>query len=127
MKTMLAITFFTHHIEGSIYFMAPLTLFFSLDIMLLLYMFVQKKFSTNLVQAFKHIGLLILVFGAFGTVTGFLQMFDALEAIKETLPIQVIAGGVKVALLNIVYATAYFSIIQAIYVGLKIASPKQPA
>jgi hypothetical protein len=49
---------------------------------------------------------------------GFLQMFDALEAMKEALPLSIISGGVKVALLNVLYAAGYFCIIHTGYISL---------
>jgi len=122
---MLAFNFFSHHVEGSIYFMAPLTFLFSINIILFIYIFLKKDFESNHLTAFKHIGLLIFAYGMFGTLVGFLQMFDALEAVKETLPLSVISGGVKVALLNVLYGAGYFCLSQAGYITLKIISKKK--
>lgn len=122
---MLAFNFFSHQIEGGIYFMAPLTLLFFTNMMLFIYILVKKSYESNLVVIFKHIGLLIFGYGMFGTLAGFLQMFDALEAMKEALPLSVISGGVKVALLNVLYGAGYFCIIQTCYIALKWLTSKR--
>lgn len=116
---MLAINFSSHHIEGGIYFMLPLTLLFLINVALFIYILLKKKFESNLVTILKHIGFLIMGFGMFGTLAGFLQMFDALESMKEALPLNVISGGVKVALLNVLYGTGYFCISETGYIALR--------
>lgn len=122
---MLAFNFLTHHVEGSIYFMAPLTLLFSVNIILFIYLLLKKDFESNFVVVFKQIGFLIFAFGMFGTLVGFLQMFDALESMKETLPLSVISGGVKVALLNVLYGAGYFCLSHTGYIIIKIVSKKK--
>ena len=109
---MLAFNYFSHHIEGSIYFMAPLTFLFAISVLLFIYILMKKDFNSNLVDVIKHIGILIFMYGIFGTLFGFMQMFDALESIKEGLPLSVISGGVKVALLNVLYGAGYFCLNQ---------------
>lgn len=111
--------------EGSIYFMAPLTLLFSVNIILFIYLLLKKDFESNFVVVFKQIGFLIFAFGMFGTLVGFLQMFDALESMKETLPLSVISGGVKVALLNVIYGAGYFCLSHTGYIIIKIVSKKK--
>lgn len=122
---MLAFSFWSHHIEGAIEFMAPLTILFAINVLLFGYILVKKQYNSTLTDVFKHIGILIFVYGVAGTLTGFLQMFDALEAMKETLPLSVISGGVKVAILNVLYGAAYFCLIQIGYIVLKLLGFKQ--
>jgi hypothetical protein len=122
---MLAFNFFSHQIEGGIYFMAPITLLFFINIILFVYILVKKSFESGLVEIFKHVGLLIFGYGMFGTLMGFMQMFDALEAMKETLPLSIISGGVKVALLNVLYGAGYFFISQAGYILLRVLALKK--
>lgn len=122
---MLAFNFISHHYEGSIYFMAPLTFLFSVNFILFIYILIKKDFESNFVIAFKQIGFLIFAFGIFGTLVGFLQMFDALESMKETLPLSIISGGVKVALLNVLYGAGYFCISHTGYIVIKILSKKK--
>ena len=122
---MLASNFFSHQIEGGTYFMVPLTLLFVVNMILFIYILLKKKFGSNLVEIVKHVGLLIFGYGMFGTLFGFLQMFDALEAMKETLPLSIISGGVKVALLNVLYGAGYFFLSQAGYLLLRILALKK--
>ena len=121
---MLAFNYFSHHIEGSIYFMAPLTFLFAISVLLFIYILMKKDFNSNLVDVIKHIGILIFMYGIFGTLVGFMQMFDALESIKEGLPLSVISGGVKVALLNVLYGAGYFCLNQLGYITIKILGRK---
>jgi hypothetical protein len=104
--------------------MAPLTLLFTINVIIFFYVILKKNFSPLWVSSVKHIGLLIFVLGILGTLIGFLQMFDALESIKESVSLQIIAGGVKVALLTIIYGAGYFCISQAGYILLRILKPK---
>ncbi len=122
---MLAFNFFSHQIVGGVYFMAPITILFFINMTLFIYIFVKKKFESGLVEIFKHVGLLIFGYGMFGTLMGFMQMFDALEAMKETLPLSIISGGVKVALLNVLYGAGYFFICQACYILLRALALKK--
>lgn len=122
---MLAFNFFDHHFEGGLNFMLPLTILFAADLALIAFMLLRKNFSDGMFESVKHISLLVLVYGLFGTLYGFLQMFDALESIKEELPRQMIAGGVKVALLNAIYGFAYFCILLAGQIVAKILSVRQ--
>lgn len=122
---MLAFNFFSHHVEGGVFYMAPLTFLLLINILLFIYILLRKEFESNLVIAFKHIGLLIFTYGMFGTLVGFLKMFDALESMKEALPLSVISGGVKVALLDVLYGAGYFCLNQTGYIVLKIVSKKK--
>lgn len=122
---MLTFNLFSHQIEGGIYFMAPLTFLFFANVILFIYILAKKSFQSGLVEIYKHIGLLIFGYGMFGTLMGFIQMFDALEAMKETLPLSIISGGVKVALLNVLYGAGYFFICQAGYIILRVLALKK--
>lgn len=107
--------------------MAPLTILFVISAVLLVFILIKKNFDSPWIEVYKHIGLLILAYGIFGTLIGFLHMFDALESIKEDLPRQIIAGGVKVALLSVIYGTIYFCIIQGIYLLLRVINANRAA
>jgi hypothetical protein len=125
MKTMLAISFIDLHIEGGIYFMLPLAilLFVNLSIMLYsIFAVAQKKMiAPKWLEAIKQIGILAAVFGAFGTIVGLFAAFDALESIKEMLPFQVIMGGMKVAVITVIYGLAIFCLSMLGYIILKLS------
>jgi len=124
---MLASVFGEHHIAGGIYFMAPLTVLLVMSTILLAFILIKKNLDSLWSEIYKHVGLVIFAYGIFGTLVGFLFMFDALESIKEDLPRQVIAGGVKVALLPVLYGTLYFCIIQAIYLAMRVLKATRAA
>jgi len=119
---MLAFAYFSHHIEGAIHFMAPLTILFFINVGIFLWIFIKKNYDSIMMDVLKQVGILIFMYGVFGTLVGFLQMFDALEAMNETLPLAVISGGVKVALLNVLYGAGYFCLSHSGYIILRMLS-----
>jgi hypothetical protein len=119
---MLAFNFFGHHVEGGSIFMFPLTILFVISLALFAYLLAKASQSITLIKVFRHLGLLIMAYGVFGTLVGLLQMFGALETLNENLSLQVISGGVKVALLNVAYGAAYFFIVQLLYIILCLRS-----
>ena len=80
----------------------------------------KKDISGNWLEAVKHIGGLAVAFGTFGTLFGLLFAFDALESSKEIIPFQVIMGGLKVALINVLYGLIIFCISMLAYIILKL-------
>jgi MotA/TolQ/ExbB proton channel family len=129
MKTMLASTLIDLHIEGGIHFMFPLAVMFVTNIGLILYSIfnlIQKKtLATKYLEAIKLIGVLAAVFGSLGTIVGLFAAFDALEGMKEILPFQVIMGGMKVAVITVIYGLFIFCISMLAYIILKL-SVKNP-
>jgi hypothetical protein len=129
MKTMLASTLIDLHIEGGIHFMFPLAVMFVTNIGLILYSIfnlIQKKIlATKYLEAIKLIGVLAAVFGSLGTIVGLFAAFDALEGMKEILPFQVIMGGMKVAVITVIYGLFIFCISMLAYIILKL-SVKNP-
>lgn len=121
---MLFITFYSLHIEGGIYFILPLSILAGINIIILgliVWFLVKKKDIDLLLGIFKHVGGAIGAWGLFGTLAGFLQMFDAIENTKEDLPLQVISSGVKVALLPILYALLllFFTLIAYVLISAR--------
>lgn len=70
---MLAIAFFSHHVEGSIYFMLPLTIGFALNLGIFLYVIVRKQYQSVWVDAYKHISLFTFMFGYSEPLSGFFK------------------------------------------------------
>jgi hypothetical protein len=52
-------------------------------------------------------------------------MFGALEEIKETLPLSVISGGVKVAIINLLYGLIVFCSSLLTYIILKLTDKEK--
>ncbi len=55
-------------------------------------------------------GLLALVLGIFGSVIGLIEAFDAIESINSTESTALMAGGLKVSLLTMVFGSLTFII-----------------
>jgi hypothetical protein len=100
------------HAEGGMEFMAPLSLLFLIIILLAVYSFlslVNKKFvNAKFVELIHQLGMFALAFGVFGTVVGLFQAFRSLSETKEVLPVAVIYGGLKVALITALYGMIIF-------------------
>lgn len=112
------------HNQGGIPFMIPIDLgllaLIAVLIMLIVKRATGKPLSKYWLESLRHIGGWSLVAGAFGSLTGLFQAFGALEEIKEGLPFYVIAGGMKVALLNVLYGCLVYMFALACYIVLRI-------
>ena len=117
--------FFELHIEGGSVVMYPLLVLLIVNIGLIIYVLIarsQKKLvHSKWLVTIKQIGGLAAAYGAFGTVVGLIQAFNALENSPEIIPFPVICGGLKVAALNVVYGLAILCISQLAYIILKLS------
>ncbi len=125
MKPMLASFPYDFHMTGGPPFMFPLALLFLTNIGLILFStftLIQKKvLPTKYLEAIKLIGILAAVFGSLGTMVGLMEAFDALEGMKEMLPFQVIMGGMKVAIITVIYGLFIFCVSMLAYIVLKLS------
>jgi len=123
---MLAFSFSDLHIQGGMAFMLPLSLLFTINIVIFIYVLlavVQKKqFNTKWLEAIKQIGGLAAAWGTWSTIFGLFQAFDAIEASPEVIPFPVICGGLKVASLTVLYGLAIFCLSLLSYIILKLTS-----
>src|SRR5687767_13433339 len=112
------------YVAGGVEYMHPLTLLFLLNLGILGYfVFLRLKGEVRpmkWIEAIKQISGVALAFGTFGTLAGFFQAFDALEHMETVVPFQVIMGGLKVALINILYGLIIFLISMLLYIILKL-------
>lgn len=124
MKPMLASFLYDFHMTGGPPFMFPLALLLLTNIILILFSIftlIQKKvLPTKYLEAIKLIGILAAVFGSLGTMVGLMEAFDALEGMKEMLPFQVIMGGMKVAIITVIYGLFIFCLSMLAYILLKL-------
>jgi len=104
--------------------MHPITLLFLFNLGVITYVIVnhlkKKSIDKKWIETIKHVGGLALAVGTIGTLIGLFFAFDALEASKELIPFQVIMGGLKVALINILYGLFIFFISMIVYVSMKL-------
>jgi MotA/TolQ/ExbB proton channel family len=113
----------TYRAGGAVY-MHPLTLLFLFNISVVAYIVVctvnKKAFRSGWLEAVKHVSGLAVAYGTFGTLFGLFIAVDVLESSEETIPFQVIMGGLKVALINVLYGLIIFFISMVAYVVLKL-------
>lgn len=116
------------HIEGGLEYMAPLSIMFIANLALIGYAFYVRyaKHSDprKLSQAIHHVSLLALVWGVLGTVIGLFHAFGSLAQAEETLPFNVIMGGLRVAMITAIYGMIIFVISR---IGLIFLKPQASA
>jgi biopolymer transport protein ExbB/TolQ len=120
---------FDLHVEGGMEFMLPLSVLFMVNLGVFAFV-VFERLTKNVVNdtrldIIRHLGMLALAFGVFGTVTGLMQAFGALSEIKETLPFYVIMGGLKVAMINVVYGLIIFLVSMLMVLVLRFFAKPQ--
>jgi len=111
------------HLIGGLEFMLPLSLLLFSNLGLIAFVlikrFQKKSIAPKWQTIIKHVGGLALAWGAFSTMFGLVQAFDAIENAKEIIPLQVIMGGLKVASITLVYGLLIFCVSITFYVIIK--------
>jgi hypothetical protein len=109
---------------GGVEYMHPLTLLLLCNLAIIIYIVIsrskKKVIGSKWLEAIKHISGLAVAFGTFGTLFGLFMAFDVLESSEQVIPFQVIMGGLKVALINILYGLIIFFISMLTYIILKL-------
>ena len=112
------------YIAGGVEFMHPITILFLFNLGVVTYVtfshLKKKSIDKKWIETIKHVGGLALAVGTIGTLVGLFLAFDALEASKEVIPFPVIMGGLKVALISILYGLFIFFISMIVYVAMKL-------
>ena len=86
-------TIFTLFVSGGPLFMVAITL-----------LFICLFFAAWKAPAWvKEIGIAALVVGVLGSVQGYLQIADDLSGLQEELPTNILAGGIKVSTIPVLY------------------------
>lgn len=100
------------YISGGVSYMHVMTLILLLNIVLIIYVAffnAQKKvIHDKWIETIKQLGGFALAWGAFSTLVGLFQIFEDLSSVKEVLPFQIIMGGLKVALITVLYGFCVF-------------------
>ena len=111
------------YVAGGTVYMHPLTLVLLINLGLSIFVVVavlqKKKLNKNFLEAIRQLGGLALAWGAFSTLIGLFFAFDSLEGMKETLPLNVIMGGLKVALITVLYGLIIFILSLISFIGLR--------
>ncbi len=112
------------HIQGGAPFTVILALLLVINFLLFIYslILIIIKGSANpfLLEWIKQIGGLAAAWGTFSTITGLFFAFDAIGTAGYIIPFQVISGGMKVALITILYGQFIFSLSIVAYIILKL-------
>jgi flagellar motor component MotA len=90
------------HVMGGIMFMLTLALLLVSNLVLI-GIAAFKEASPKILEMIKQIGLFALAWGAFGTLVGLFEAFDDISTMSEALSFQVLSGGLKVALITVLY------------------------
>lgn len=118
------------YLAGGAQFMHPLTLILLANLGLIIFALIaklqKKKVKGNILEMIRQLGGLALAWGVFSTVIGLFFAFSSLEEIKETLPFQVIMGGLKVALITALYGLIIFIFSIVSFIGLKSMTDNSP-
>ena len=111
------------HLEGGMPFMAPLSFIFLIIIGLIAFSFLsviqKKEINGKILEFIRQLGGFALAWGTFGTIIGLYFAFKSLSEMTETLPLNVIMGGLKVGLITIIYGLIIFMISLAAFIGLQ--------
>jgi len=114
--------------EGGPVHMTLILICFILTIFFLVKAFVSiskdEAKSKKMIRLAAESGLLGLVIGFFASILGLIQAFDAVEGIGGEISPALLAGGIKVSFLTIVFGTFTFIISR---IGLLILKWKQKA
>jgi hypothetical protein len=111
------------HSAGGVEFMIPIDLVVIINtglIAYIIYHFISKKvIPQRSLEFLKQFGLFALAWGVFGTLVGLFSAFDALEKLRDPLPFNIISGGLKVALITILYGLLTYIISLIAYLVFK--------
>ncbi len=116
------------YVWGGVPFMTPMTLMIMANICIVIFIsfrLIQKKeLHGRWLEAIKQIGGLAAAWGTLSTIVGLFAAFDALENSPEVIPFNVIMGGMKVAVITIIYGLLIYCLSMLSYIVLKLASGK---
>ena len=103
--------------------MIPIDLIAAINICLVSYIFfsflLRKVMPQKTLKLLKHLAGFALAWGAFSTLVGLFEAFNALEAMKEMIPFNVLCGGLKVSLISVLYGFVTYLISLLAYIIFK--------
>ena len=119
------------HLEGGVNYMIPLTLLLLINLCVIGFVFVaavrKKQLPAFWMEAIRQVGLLALAWGVLSTIIGLYQAFGDLSRMTETLPLYVIMGGMKVALITAEYGLIIYVVSLAAHLGLRVMTRNRVA
>lgn len=113
------------HLVGGVIFMVPITLMLLIMMGITAYVVLaqlqKKTVSDYWLESIKQIGGLAAVWGTWSTLIGLFQAFGALEAATDTIPFNIICGGLKVGLITVLYGLAVYCFSLFLYITIKLS------
>lgn len=110
--------------QGGMPFMVPLNLILVINMGLILYVIVafvaEKTVDSRVLGSIKQIGGLAAAWGVWSTIIGLFFAFDAIEASQEVIPFRVISGGLKIAIITVLYGVIIYCHALVAYIGLNL-------
>ena len=96
------------HSAGGVPFMIPMDITLVLIFFLILYAVICQKIlgrtiHPNWTRLINELGRFALAYGTFSSLVGFFFAFGAIEESTEIIPLNVIAGGLRVGLITVLY------------------------
>jgi hypothetical protein len=114
------------HYIGGMPFMVPLSIVLIAIIGLIILAAIRgASISSKWIEAIRQLGGFALAWGAFSTLVGLYQAFSDLERMQEMLPLNIIMGGLKVALTTTLYGFGIFLFSQLALIVLKLRKANQ--
>ncbi len=115
--------------EGGIYFTGTQTLLFLITLATAVYMGLkvvkkdikqETRFRHNL-KVIRSLGLITLIFGIGSSLLGLFLTFDAIAEVG-TVSMELLAGGLKVVLIPVIYGIVIYLTSFLIWLGLDLAA-----
>ena len=109
------------HYIGGMPFMVLLSLILVSIIGMIIFTLVRGEGTGSFrIEVIKHLGGFALAWGVFSTIVGLYQAFSDLSQMAEMIPLQAIMGGLKVAMITVLYGFGIFLFTQLSLIGLRL-------
>jgi hypothetical protein len=116
------------NVQGGMPFMLILNVLLVANLGLIIYVIAafirQRQVDGRLLETIKQVGGLAAAWGTWSTILGLFYAFDAIEGSKEIIPFPVISGGLKVAVITVLYGLIIFCHSLIAYIGLNLSKPQ---
>lgn len=89
--------------EGGPFFMVPIVLLLIVILLLLVKGLIKRNNNNKIINLISSISLFVLVWGFLGQAMGLINAFDAIQDIGN-VSVEILANGLKVTFLPIVFA-----------------------
>jgi hypothetical protein len=95
--------------EGGAFFMVPIVFLLIVILLLFIKEVVKRDSISKTIKLISSISLFVLVWGFLGQAMGLINAFDAIQSIGN-VSVEILAGGLKVTFLPLVFAFFTFLI-----------------